>query len=202
MHGGTLFMTLLTGLKAVLLARTGRKDICVATPMANRLLPGADRVIGQFENTTTIRTSLDPDLPFREAFSVVRDAILEAHDRQELPFDILAERLSKEAGLDSTSLVQVYFTLQNPLRQTLELSDVAVQPFGDIYREGQPVLPVDHSWLSLLLKERPDGITGSCSYKPDLFKRGTVSRWTKDFISILDKAVANPEVPIARLLDC
>ena len=126
---------------------------------------------------------------------------LEAHARQELPFDILAERLAKEDGLDPASLIQVYFILQNPLRQPLELSDVAVQPFGNVYREGQPVLPIDHSWLSLMLKERPSGITGSCSYKTDLFKPGTVSRWTKDFVSILDKAVANPEVPIARLLD-
>jgi hypothetical protein len=106
-----------------------------------------------------------------------------------------------KAVLDRPAMAFDRHTLQNPLRQTLELSDVAVQPFGDIYREGQPVLPVDHSWLSLLLKERPAGITGSCSYKPDLFKRGTVSQWTKDFVSILDKAVANPEIPIAHLLD-
>jgi hypothetical protein len=50
MTSRTLFMTLLTGLKAVLLVRTGRKDICVATPMANRAALGTDRVIGQFDD--------------------------------------------------------------------------------------------------------------------------------------------------------
>ncbi|MFX7052716.1 hypothetical protein ABTH91_22030, partial [Acinetobacter baumannii] len=35
-HTCTLFMCLLTGLKALLLARTGRTDISVATAMANR----------------------------------------------------------------------------------------------------------------------------------------------------------------------
>jgi hypothetical protein len=201
-HGGTLFMTLLTGLKALLLARTGCKDICVATAMANRSQPGTDRVIGQFENTTIIRTSMDPNLPFREAFSRVRDAVLEAHSRQELPFDILVARLSKEDGLDPASLIQVYFTLQNPLRQSLALPDIAIQSFGNVYREGQPVLPIDHSWLSLMLKERPFGITGSCNYKSNLFKRGAIAHWMKDLTTILGNAVANPEVPLGRLLDC
>jgi hypothetical protein len=200
--GGTLFMTLLTGLKAVLLVRTERNDICVATAMANRAPPGADRIIGQFENTTIIRTSLDLNLSFREAFGRVRDAILEAHARQELPFDTLTARLSREDGVDPASLIQVYFTLQNPLRQQLELSDIPVRSFGNIYREGQPVLPVDHTWLSLLLKERSTGITGSCNYKPDLLEHGTITRWMKDFISILNNAVTNSELPLGCLRDC
>ena len=35
-RGATLFMTLLTGFKTLLLLRSGRNDICVATMMANR----------------------------------------------------------------------------------------------------------------------------------------------------------------------
>jgi amino acid adenylation domain-containing protein len=201
-RGGTLFMALLTGLKAVLVARTGRKDICVATAMANRSQPGTDRVIGPFENTTIIRTSMDPNLPFQEALGRVRDAVLEAHARQELPFEILAARLAKEDGLDPASLIQVYFTLQNPLRHLLELPNIAGQAFGNVYREGQPVLPVDHTWLSLMLKERPSGITGSCSYKSDRFKPGAVTHWMEDFTTILANAVANSEMPLRRLLDC
>jgi amino acid adenylation domain-containing protein len=201
-HGGTLFMTLLTGFKAALLVRTGRKDICVATAMANRTQPGTDRVVGQFENTTIIRTSMDPNLSFRKAFGRVRHAILEAHARQELPFDALSARLSKEEGLDATSLVQVYFVLQNPFRQSLELPNIAARAFGNIYREGQPVLPVDHTWLSLMLKERPFGITGSCNYKSDLFERGAITHLMNDFITILGAAVANPELPLGRLAGC
>jgi amino acid adenylation domain-containing protein len=201
-RGATLFMTLLTGLKAVLLARTGRKDICVATAMANRSQPSTNRVIGPFENTTIIRTSMDPNLPFQEALDRVRDAVLEAHARQELPFEILSARLAKEDGLDPASLIQVYFTLQNPLRQPLELPDIAAQSFRNVYREGQPVLPIDHTWLSLMLKERPSGITGSCSYKSNLFKPGAVTHLMEDFTMILANAVANPELPLRRSLDC
>ena len=200
-YGATLFMTLLAGLKAVLVIRTGRTDICVATATANRSQPGTDRVIGLFQNTTIVRTSIDPNLPFPEALRRVRNAILEAHARQEIPFDILAEHLSKQ-GLDPASLVQIYFTLQNPLRQPLELCDIATQGFGQIYREGQPVMPINDSWVSLMLKERPSSITGSCIYNPNLLKRRTVTHWMDDFSEILRNGVANPEAPLRRLLDC
>ncbi len=199
-QNGTLFMSLLTGLKALLMLRTERHDICVATAMANRTRPNSDRVIGPFENTAIIRTRIDPELSFKQAFARVRDSVLEAYARQELPFDIVAARL-EEDGIDPASLVQVYFTLQNPLRQPLQLKDVAVSPLGNVYREGQTVLPIDQTWLSLMLKERPSGITGSCSYKGELFGNGTMAQWMGDFASILAGATARPDAPLGRLLE-
>jgi amino acid adenylation domain-containing protein len=200
-QNGTLFMSLLTGLKALLLARTGCNDICVATAMGNRAQPDTDRVIGPFENTSIIRTRMDPDISFREAFGRVRDAILEAHARQELPFNILAARLAEEDGLDPASLIQVYFTLQNPLRQPLKLPDIAVRPLADAYREGQPVLPINQSWLMFMLKERPSGITGTCTYKSELFETRAIRHWIEDFTAILARAATRPDVPLGRLLD-
>jgi len=194
-------MTLLTGLKALLLARTGSNDICVATAMANRTQPDTDRVVGPFENTSIIRTRMHPDISFREAFGRVRQAILEAHARQELPFNILAARLAEEDGIDPASLIQVYFTLQNPLREPLKLSDVAIRPLADAYREGQPVLPINQTWLTLMLKERPSGITGACSYKSELFATPDIRQWMEDFAAILAGAAARPDAPLGRLLD-
>ena len=200
-HSGTLFMTLLTALKAVLLVRTRCHDICVATAMANRFQPETDRVVGPLENTTIIRTRLDPDFSFLEALSLVRDAVLEAYTRQELPFEILATRLAEEDGLDPASLTQVFFVLQNPLRQLVKLPDIIVRPFGNFHREGQPVMPINHAWLTLMLKERPAGITGSCNYKSSLFKPGAISQWMRDFATILTNAAANPTGPLGRMLD-
>lgn len=115
-HNCTLFMCLLTGLKGMLLARTGRTDIAVATAMANRAQPDTDRIIGPFENTVIVRTTITPELSFARALVRVRQSVLDAHGRQELPFSILADHLEQE-GIDPASLLQVYFTLQNPLRQ-------------------------------------------------------------------------------------
>jgi len=198
-RGVTLFMTLLTGFKTLLLARSGRNDVCVATAMANRSQQRTERVIGPLENTTLIRTRVDADLPFQEALGRVRDSVLEAYARQELPFDTLAAQLAEEDGLDPASLVQVFFVVQSTFRRLLELPDVAVRSFGNVYREGQPVLPIDRTWLTVMLKETPAGITGSCRYKNDLFEPNTVQHWIADYTTILAKAAANPETSLGRL---
>src|SRR5262249_50073526 len=93
-QGSTLFMTLLAGFKAQLLARSGRNDICIATSMANRSQLTTERVIGPLANTTIIRTRIDADLSFQEALSRVRISVLDALANQELPYDILADRLA------------------------------------------------------------------------------------------------------------
>ena len=198
-HNATLFMSLLTGLKVLLLARTGRTDISVATAMANRAQPDTERIIGPFENTVIVRSRITPDLSFTQALARVRQSVLDAHARQELPFNILADHLEQQ-GIDPASLLQVYFTLQNPLRQPLDLPDVTVRSIGNIAREGQPVLPVDPTWMSLMLKERPTGITGSCNYKHDLLDGATIGAWMEDLVALLKAAMLQPNTPLQRLL--
>lgn len=198
-HNSTLFMCLLTGLKALLLARTGRTDIMVATAMANRAQPDTDRIVGPFENTVIVRTTITPELSFAQALAGVRQSVLDAHARQELPFNLLADHLERQ-GIDPASLLQVYFTLQNPLRQPLDLPDLATESIGNIAREGQPVLPIEQTWLSLMLKERPTGITGSCNYKRELLDGPMVGAWMEDLVALLVAAVAQPNLPLGRLL--
>ncbi len=199
-QNGTLFMCLLTGLKALLLARTGRTDISVATAMANRAQPDTDRIVGPFENTVIVRTKITPDLSFAQALVRVRQSVLDAHARQELPFNLLADHLEQER-IDPAALLQVYFTLQNPLRQPLDLPKIAVQSIGNVAREGQPVLPIDQTWLSLMLKERPTEITGSCNYKRELLDGRMVGEWMEDLVALLEAAAAQPNTPLGRLLD-
>lgn len=195
-RGATLFVALLAAFKALLLLRSGRKDICVATAMANRAQLKTESVIGPFANTAIIRTRLDADLTFHETLDRVRDGVLQAYANQELPFDILADRLAEEHDLDPESLIQVYFVLQIAFRRPAKLPGVVVQPFG--YREGQSVMPVDRTRLTMTLNETPSGIIGSCSYKSDPLHK---QRWVEDYCAIIAAAAANPRQRLGRFVD-
>ena len=195
-RGASLFMTLLTCFKTLLLAKTGRKDICVATAMANRSQLRTERIIGPLVNMTLIRTRIDADLSFQEALACVRESVLDAYARQELPFEIVVADLVAKGDVDPASLLQVSFVLQNAYRP-LKLPDVAVDSFA--YREGERVLPIDRSWLSVMLKEKASGVVGACSYKSDLFEPNSLHRWMADYGTILAKAVADPETSLGRL---
>ena len=196
-QGATLFMTLLTGFKSLLLARSGRNDICVATPMANRSQLRTERVIGPVANTALICTRLKAALSFQEALGRVRDSVLQACTRQELPFDVLAARLAEEGGVDPASLTQVVFVLQNGFRRSLKLPDVAVRPFA--YGEGQQFMRIDRTWLRVTLKETASGIAGTCSYKEELVEPDALRPWIDDYKTVLARAAANPETSLGRL---
>jgi non-ribosomal peptide synthetase component F len=197
-RGATLFMALLAGFKTLLLLRSRRNDICVATMMANRSQPGTERVIGPFANTTLIRTRIDGDVSFEEALKRVRDAVVEAYARQELPFDVIATRLAEEDGLDPGSLIQFYFVLQVGFRRPIALHDVAIRPFR--YRQGQSVvMPISRNWLKMTLTETPSGVTGACRYKSELFEPNAMQHWIADYKQILTEAAANPKNSLGRL---
>jgi acyl-CoA synthetase (AMP-forming)/AMP-acid ligase II/acyl carrier protein len=195
-RGVTLFVTLLAGFGALLLLRNARNDICVATAMSNRVQPGTQNVIGPFANTAIIRTRIDADLSFYEVLDRVREAVLGAYANQELPFDILADRLADECGLDPESLIQAYFVLQIAFRRLTKLSRVSVKPFG--YREGLSLMPINCTSLTMTLNETPSGIVGACSYKRDLF---TGARWVDDYNAILSKVAKNPQKPLGQLAE-
>jgi acyl-CoA synthetase (AMP-forming)/AMP-acid ligase II/aryl carrier-like protein len=197
-QNATLFMTLLAGFKALLLLRSRRNDICVATMMANRSQLRMERVIGPLANTTIIRTQMDPNLTFQEALIRVREAVLEAYARQELPFDVIAARLAIEDGLDPGSLVQFFFVLQVGFRRPITLHNVAIRPFRS--RQGQSVvMPISRNWLKMTLTETSSGINGACRYKCELFEPDTIRHWIDDYKEILAEAAADPKKSLGRL---
>ena len=198
-QGATLFMTLLAGFKALLMVRSGRNDLCIATTMANRSQPRTERVIGPFSNTTLIRTRIEPDLSFKETLRRVRDSVLGAYAKQELPFAVLAARLAEDEGLDAASLNRVFFGIQNTYSRALKLRSVTVRPFAD--RQEQSILRVDSTWFAVTLRETPSGITGLGTYKSDLFAPGMLRHWIKDYAAILAKAAASPEISLGRLTE-
>ncbi|KGT76054.1 thioester reductase [Bradyrhizobium japonicum] len=195
--GASLFMTLLAGFKTLLLARTGRKDICVATAMANRSQLRTERIIGPLVNMTLIRTRIDADLSFQEALARVRESVLDAYARQELPFELVVTDLVAKDDVDPASLLQVSFVLQNAYRP-LKLPDIAVGSFA--HRDGERVLPIDRSWLSVVLKETASGVMGACSYKSDLFEPSAIEHWMAEYGMILAKAAADPDMSLGRLV--
>jgi hypothetical protein len=114
-----------------------------------------------------------------------------------LPFDLLARRLAEEDDLDSAAITQAFFIMQNGCK-SFNLPGLACRSLGK-RGEGQPVFPVDHSWLTVSVREMASGIAGSCTYKPDLFKGHAAGPWLANYKKILSKAAAEPELSLLRL---
>ncbi|KEO84024.1 non-ribosomal peptide synthetase [Tumebacillus flagellatus] len=192
-EGATLFMTLLAAYDLVLAQRSGRDDILVGIPMANRQSEETHPIFGMFVNTLAIRTRLAGATTFRDLLQRTREAAHGALSNQDLPFDRVIEEINPERNTAYPPLVQVWFNHQNTPRTDLALQGVTL-------RARQ--VPEEAVKFDLMLEAltKTDGeLAVSLSYNTDLFRTATVELFASQWKAVLQAVVANPEVTLDEL---
>ncbi|MEG4330816.1 amino acid adenylation domain-containing protein [Microcoleus sp. AT9_A2] len=182
----TLFMTLLAAFKALLYRYTGRTDLLVGSPIANRNRAEIEGLIGVFVNTLVLRTDVSGDPTFRELLQRVREVTLGAYAHQDLPFEKLVEELQPDRSLSYNPVFQVMFQLQNNPMPPLDLPGLTLS-----------LLDVETNTtqfdLSLDLEELGERLQASVEYSTDLFDRATITRMLGHLQTLLEGIVPNPE---------
>nr|QEO74125.1 condensation domain-containing protein [uncultured bacterium] len=191
-EGATLFMALVAGFQALLARTTGREDLPVGTPIANRNRAEIEDLIGFFVNTLVLRGDLSGDPSFREMLARSREAAFGAYAHQDVPFEKLVEELRPERDLSHSPLFQVMVMLQNAPMEALELPDLTVVPQGT---DGGTT-KFD---LRLALMQTTEGLAGSLVYNRDLFDASTVERLGGYLETLLTAAAAHSELPLSEL---
>jgi len=98
--------------------------------VAGRAHPDLEGVIGYLGNTLPIRVSLADDPPFTVLVERVRAACLEAYDRQDVPFEVLALEVQRGRAASHAPIFQSLFTLHDVNPVAFALADVAVEPLA------------------------------------------------------------------------
>jgi len=191
-ESSTLFMTLLAAFNALLYRYTGQEDISVGSPIAGRRQVEVEPLIGFFANMLVLRSDLSGDPTFRELLAGVREVTLDAYKHQDLPFEMLVERLQPARSLSHTPLFQVALTLQNAPAERLEVSGLTLRPL-EIESE---TAKFD---LLLTLEDTETGLDGFFEYNSDLFDASTIERMTAHLGNLLAGIVANPDAHISDL---
>jgi amino acid adenylation domain-containing protein/non-ribosomal peptide synthase protein (TIGR01720 family) len=192
-EGATPFMVLMSVYQLLLGRLSGQDDLLVGTPIANRRARELEDLIGFFANTLALRGRWQAGESFRSYLARGRDQALEAYRHQDLPFEVLVERLNPERALDRMPLVQATFALQNAPQRDFELPglEVAVRPldYGAVRFD-----------LELHLWDKPgQPFQGSWIYATDLFDRATVERWSRCFATLLEAAISAPDTAVDDL---
>ncbi|MBA3531020.1 MAG: AMP-dependent synthetase, partial [Ardenticatenales bacterium] len=191
-EGVTLFMTLLTAVKALLYHHTKREDVVVGTDVANRVWSKSELLMGLFVNQLVLRTSLEGNPTFRELLKRVQKTALGAYDHQELPFDKLVEALKPERTPSYNPLFQVMVVLENAPLPALELADLRLE----LIEIDGGTSPFD---LSLLLCPEHDGLRALFRYNIDLFDSSTIVRMAGHYQHLLARLVAEPDTSLSKM---
>ncbi|MFJ9467890.1 condensation domain-containing protein [Streptomyces caniferus] len=107
-HRATLFTVALAASFAALHRFTGEDDLVIGVAGTHR--QGADMrgLVGLCVNTLPVRVDTTGDPSFGALVERVRDALLEAQQRREVPFDLILERLGAAArDTDGSAMVRV-----------------------------------------------------------------------------------------------
>ncbi|MEH2216142.1 MAG: amino acid adenylation domain-containing protein [Nostoc sp.] len=191
-QGSTLFMTLLAGFQTLLWRYTGKEDIAIGSPIANRNRTEIEGLIGFFVNTLVLRTSLAGNPSFEELLKRVREVALGAYAHQDLPFELLVEQLQPQRDLSYTPLFQVMFVLQNAPMSALEFPGLTLTPL----ESNSDSAKFD---LTLQMTETEEGLVGSLEYNTDLFEEKTIHRMADHLQTLLEGVVANPQQRLSEL---
>ena len=195
--GVTLFMSLLAAFKVLLYRYTGREDIVVGTPIANRNRAEIEGLIGFFVNTLVLRTDLSGNPRFRELLARVREVTLGAYEHQDLPFEKLVEELQPQRSRSYTPLFQVVFTLQNV--PTLVHPRADSSPSAADAPQFAPQTGTAKFDLNLTLGETEQGLMGAFEYNTDLFEAETIKRMASHCQKLFEAIVTNPDQRLSDL---
>ncbi|WP_139333460.1 amino acid adenylation domain-containing protein, partial [Mycobacterium sp. SP-6446] len=172
-HDATSFMVMQAALAVLLSTLGATDDVAVGFPIAGRRDPALDELVGSFINTLVLRVDLTGDPTATELLDQVRQRSLAAYEHQDVPFEVLVERLNPTRSQAHHPLVQVLLAWQNNEPAALSLGDLRVTP-----------LPVDtHTArmdLAFSLAERwtdagePAGIGGEVEFRTDVFDAASI----------------------------
>jgi amino acid adenylation domain-containing protein/non-ribosomal peptide synthase protein (TIGR01720 family) len=178
-HNATSFMVVQAALAVLLSKISASSEVAVGFPMAGRRDPALDELVGFFVNTLVLRVDLAGDPSFSELLGRVRARSLEAFEHQDVPFEVLVERLDPARSLSHHPLVQVLLAWQNLPWQNndpaggLALGDLQVTPMATDTQTAR----MD---LEFSLAERwseagePAGIYGSVEFRTDVFDADSI----------------------------
>ena len=160
---------------AVLLAKlSASSEVAVGFPIAGRRDPALDELVGFFVNTLVLRVDLAGDPTVAELLAQVRQRSLAAYEHQDVPFEVLVERLNPTRSLTHDPLIQVALAWQNFAWQ--HNGPVAGLSLGDLQVTPMPVdTHTARTDLMFYLAEHwteagePAGIGGTVEFRTDVF---------------------------------
>ena len=191
-------MVVLAGLAAVLSRMGAGTDIPVGAPVAGRTDEAVHDLVGFFVNTLVLRADVSGDPSFAGLVGRVRETVLAAQARQDVPFERLVEVLNPARSAARHPLFQVMLADEDVGAVEWQLPGLRVRP--------EPV-PAGAAPFDLTLAFRQDrgaggapaGISATFEYAADLFDQPTIEALAARLTRLLRQAADAPARPLSTL---
>ncbi|MDK1314399.1 non-ribosomal peptide synthetase, partial [Pseudoalteromonas ardens] len=193
----TPFM-LMHALLSLLLSRYSNcTDIVIGTPVANRISPQLDKLIGFFVNTLPLRVDTDQQ-NLHELVAHVKEVHLAAQQHQHVQFDQLVEHLNIPRSAQYAPLCQIMLTTasefginqnRDMLASALASDGLALAPFG----VERVVARFD---IDMHINISDGGVELDWLYDSSIFSHAFITRLNQNFAALLCQVSAQGEADL------
>jgi amino acid adenylation domain-containing protein/thioester reductase-like protein len=184
-QGVTLFVLGLAAFQVLLFRYTGKEDILVGTPFANRERSELQHLIGYFVQMCVIRSNLSGNPSFLNFLQQVHQTVSEAFKNVDMPFEKIVSELNPNRNPSYNPLFQVGFALEN-----------ISYPIGELISLEGKTAKFD---LNMTIRMEGKDLICCIEYCCDLFERETIDRMLNHFLVLLKSLTENPEEQIGYL---
>ncbi|MEV6325911.1 amino acid adenylation domain-containing protein [Nocardia sp. NPDC051787] len=197
-NNATSFMVVQAALAVLLSRLTGSTDIAVGIPTAGRTDAALDDLIGFFVNTLVVRTDTSGNPSFRTLLDRVRQRSLDSYAHQDVPFEILVDRLRPTRSLTHNPIVQVMFAWQNTatIEYAFDGLDITTVPIHTRTARSDLTISIEERRTSTGL---PAGLGGSVEFRTDVFDTATITRLVHRLHRVLTAVVTEPGKSIGSI---
>jgi amino acid adenylation domain-containing protein/non-ribosomal peptide synthase protein (TIGR01720 family) len=191
-NGATLFMTLLSAFSALIYRYSGQEDLIIGSVIANRNRSEIEGLIGFFANTLALRIDASSDPSFEKLIQQVKQTTLGAYDHQDVPFEILVDKLQVRRDLTRQPLFQVLFILQNAPMSVLKMDDLSVA----LRIEYNDTAKFE---LAMHVFEEEQGLRIKLEYNTDLFRAATIVRFLNHYEQLLKAVISDSQFQLSEI---
>nr|WP_239032851.1 non-ribosomal peptide synthetase [Pseudoalteromonas luteoviolacea] len=188
-QGMTEFMFLQAAFSALLYRMSGESDVVIGCPVANRDNEQLKNMVGCFINNLVIRAQVNGDVSFLSHLTQCKDYLLDAYKHQQVPFELLVDKLNPPRSASHTPLFQV---LMNAEVTSGETSAITALDASGISTQ-EVIAKYD---LTLTVGCSGSDITLNWEYAKDLFSGSTIERYDHYFQQLLQAVLVNNHVKI------
>ncbi len=196
-NNATSFMVIQAALAVLLAKVSASPDVAVGFPIAGRRDPALDDLVGCFVNTLVLRVDLTGDPTVAELLAQVRGRSLAAYEHQDVPFELLVDRVNPTRSLTHHPLIQVMLAWQNFAGQDTEasagpsLGDLQITPLGVDTHTAQMdlMLTLGEGWNEA---GEPAGIGGAVEFRTDVFDLASIEALVQRLGRVLVAITADP----------
>ena len=198
-ESATLFIYLQTVFSVLISRYSGQSDVVMGTSVSGRFHQDLQRVVGCFLNMLALRTDVDQNLSFRQLLEVNKRSVLDGFANQQLPYEMIVERLNPERSLSYSPVFQILFIVQDARDKKQEQVS---QSFGSMETQIEPIVQEYHNTkydLELYVIERDEQISIEWLYNTEIFHCDTVKQFASSFKHLVHLFVQGSDKPLYEL---